>query len=72
MSASLASYMEPLARHFRGEPNARQSTPTKLRWGSKGSFSIDTEAGVWSDHEAGLGGGVLDFISIELRMDRQE
>ena len=58
----LADLMEPVARELLGEPNAALSSKRELRWGSRGSISVDLEKGVWMDHEAGEGGGVLDML----------
>ena len=59
----LADLMGAVAREVLGEPNAALSSKRELRWGNRGSISVDLEKGVWMDHEAGEGGGVLDFIS---------
>ncbi len=59
----LADLMEPVAREVLGEPNAALSSKRELRWGSRGSVSVDLEKGVWMDHEAGSGGGVFDFLA---------
>lgn len=58
----LAPHMEAVARHFWGDPNPAHSSKGELRWGSHGSRSVDLTKGVWFDHEAGEGGGVLDFV----------
>jgi hypothetical protein len=60
--ADLIAILEPLARHFFGEPNYAMSSKIELRFGSRGSLSIDLAKGVWHDHEDGKGGGVLDLI----------
>jgi hypothetical protein len=60
--ADLIAILEPLARHFFGEPNRAMSSNTELRFGSHGSLSVDLVKGVWHDHEMGKGGGVLDLI----------
>jgi hypothetical protein len=59
----LADLMEAVARRVLGEPNSALSSKRELRWGNRGSVSVDLEKGVWMDHEAGEGGGVLDFLS---------
>lgn len=46
-----------------GSPNSRLSRDGELRFGSKGSLSVDTKNGRWFDHEAGEGGGVLELIA---------
>jgi hypothetical protein len=64
--------MEPVARQLWGEPNPGHSTARELRWGSHGSRSVNLEAGVWYDHEAGEGGGVLDLIRREVGLTGPE
>src|SRR5262245_4638636 len=38
----------------------------ELRWGERGSLSVDTRKGVWRDHETGEGGGTLDLVKREV------
>ena len=59
---AFAPHMEAVARAVLGDPNPRLTSPTESRFGTHGSLSIDREKGVWFDHEAGVGGGVLDFL----------
>ena len=57
--------MEELALHLLGAPNKKLSTSDELRFGNKGSTSVNiggAEPGVWYDHEAGKGGGALELI----------
>lgn len=54
--------IEPVARHFWGEPNEQQSKPGELRFGSHGSKSVHLDKGTFYDHEALRGGGVLDMV----------
>ena len=54
--------MADVARRLLGEPNRRLSTPRELRWGRRGSLAVVPNRGVWRDHEAGVGGGVLDLV----------
>ena len=53
--------MAEVARRLLGEPNRRLSTRRELRFGHGGSLAVIPERGVWYDHEAGVGGGVLDL-----------
>jgi hypothetical protein len=62
MSIDFAILIEPVARRLLGEPNSQLSTKNDLRWGNKGSFSVDIKKGIWFDHEAKQGGGCLDLI----------
>jgi hypothetical protein len=54
--------MESLARRLFGEPNRRLSTARELRFGRRGSLAVVPSRGVFCDHEAGVGGGLLDMI----------
>src|SRR3712207_6247667 len=63
--SDIARHMGAVARHLWGDPNPRLSRGKELRWGNQGSRSVDLEEGVWYDHEADDGGGVLDLIKRE-------
>jgi hypothetical protein len=54
--------MEDIARRLLGEPNSALSKPHRLRWGNRGSLEVNTGLGVFYDHEAGCGGGVIDLV----------
>ncbi|MEF9386506.1 VapE domain-containing protein [Ralstonia solanacearum species complex bacterium KE056] len=58
-----AGCMQQVATLLLGEPTERKAK--ELRYGTRGSLSIDLESGVWRDHEAGTGGGVLALIERE-------
>jgi hypothetical protein len=67
MSIDFRAAMEPVARALLGEPNDRLSTRNKeLRFGAKGSLSVDLVKGVFRDFETGEGGGVLDLVAAVL------
>lgn len=57
--------IQPVAECFWGEPNKKLSTAKELKWGSQGSRKVDLEDGTWFDHEAHIGGGVVDLVRIE-------
>lgn len=59
----LASLIEPVARELLGEPNKALSSKKELRFGARGSLSVDLEKGTWYDHEANEGGGTLDLVT---------
>lgn len=61
-SFGLDSLMGPVALHLLGEPNTAMSKSTELRFGTRGSLSVDLNKGVWHDHEEGIGGGLFDLI----------
>ena len=52
-----------VARALLGEPST--CTRTELRYGRKGSLSVDVVRGRWHDFETGEGGGVLDLVTRE-------
>ncbi len=54
--------LEPVARHFWGEPNEQLSKPGELRFGTNGSKSVDLEKLQWYDHEAQVGGSTLQLV----------
>ena len=54
-----------VATTLMGEPNARLSKATDIRYGSNGSLSIDPTKNTFYDHEANEGGGILDLIRRE-------
>jgi hypothetical protein len=56
--------IELIARRLLGEPN--QQSANELRYGSKGSLSIDLRKNTFYDHEAGQGGGVYDLVRREI------
>jgi len=60
----LARQMREVARLVLGPPNMALSSEWKWCYGRKGSLAIDLRQGVWFDHEAGTGGGVLDLVRV--------
>jgi hypothetical protein len=66
-----AALIEPVARRLLGEPNKALSSKTQLRFGSRGSVSVETAGknkGTWFDHEANEGGGVLDLLRVRKQL----
>ena len=61
----LAAAMPAVARALLGEPVAHMSTVKEWRYGRRGSLAIDVERGLWCDHEAATGGGVIALIRRE-------
>src|SRR2546428_6460791 len=61
----LTSLIGPVARRLWGEPNSELSNSKNLRWGARGSKSVDLRRGVWFNHEANEGGGTLALIKRE-------
>jgi putative DNA primase/helicase len=64
--------MEPVARHFLGEPNAALSTKDILRWGTHGSMAVDRVKDVFFDNEQKTGGGVIEFTMRQQLSQRPE
>lgn len=62
MQDDFTGLMEPVARELLGEPNASLSSAKELRFGAHGSKAINVEMDSFFDHEAQVGGGVLDLI----------
>lgn len=60
-----AALMPDVAERLLESPNRALSSSKELRYGSRGSLAVDVEKGVFHDHEAGTGGGVLDLIARE-------
>ena len=61
----LSALMGPIALCLLGPPNQALSSRTELRWGNRGSLSVNLEKGCWHDHETGEGGGPLQLITRE-------
>jgi hypothetical protein len=66
MTAELAGLMEPVVRALLGAPNERQSRGRELRFGNRGSISVDCVKGTFFDFESNEGGGVLNLIEQRL------
>jgi len=61
-SHRLAAFIEPIARHYLSEPNAKLSKGDDLRFGTNGSMSVSLTKGTWFDHENGVGGGIIELV----------
>ena len=72
MATEFAQIIGPLAQQLLGEPNRAYSSEHELRYGSKGSLSVDLEKGTWYDHEANEGGGALDLVTRETKLTGAE
>jgi hypothetical protein len=65
VSVALRGAEPPIVAEFRGEPNRALSTRREMRWGTKGSFSLQLDgpkAGLWFDHELGRGGDIIELM----------
>src|SRR5689334_14588296 len=76
MSASTGTNVEfgrcmgDVAHELLGEPNRALSSRNELRYGQRGSLSIDLKKGTFFDHEIGQGGGVVRFVETYVGTDR--
>lgn len=62
-ASEFARHMEAVARLLLGEPNKHLSRPgVELRYGNKGSISIDLKKKTWFEHGTDKGGGTLDLV----------
>lgn len=68
-ATEFAGLIQIVATELLGDPNPKLSTRKELRYGNRGSLSVDLEKDCWHDHEAGDGGGVLDLIRRETGKD---
>lgn len=68
MATDYAEIIGPLAESLLGQPNPKLSSITELRYGARGSLSVDLVNGVWYDHETGVGGGALDLLTRETKL----
>lgn len=60
-----SAIVKPVLLQILGEPNKSLSTAKELRYGRKGSLSVDPIKGIWSDFETGESGGFFDLIQAE-------
>lgn len=71
----LGERMEELALTLLGAPNKKLSTRDELRFGNKGSMSVNiggAEPGIWFDHEAAKGGGAIELVQHIRNCDLKE
>lgn len=65
-----AKLVEPVARHFWGDPTKGTVTKLSMRFGAQGSKSIDLQMGAWFDHETAEGGNVIELVMRETGADK--
>jgi hypothetical protein len=64
----LRPHAEKIARRLLGEPNKRLSTKSQLRFGRNGSLAVEIagpKRGEWYYHEAGIGGGPWELLTVK-------
>lgn len=64
-----SAIVKPVLSQILGEHNQELSTAKELRFGRKGSLSVDPVKGIWSDFETGDSGGFFDLIKQETGTD---
>jgi putative DNA primase/helicase len=67
----LGPWIADISCRVLGEPNRLLSTRQQLRFGSNGSVAVEIDGakrGQWFDHEAGVGGGPWELLTIKGRM----
>jgi len=60
--SDLGIHIETIARHYWGDPNEKLTSSDDIRFGTRGSKSVVPSKGAWFDHEAKVGGGVVDLV----------
>lgn len=65
INEALTLQIKPLSEHLLGSPN-RMSTANNLRFGAKGSLSINTTNGLWNNFETGEKGNPLQLIGNQM------
>jgi hypothetical protein len=60
--SDLGIHIETIARHYWGDPNEKLTSADDIRFGTRGSKSVVPSKGIWFDHEANVGGGVVDLV----------
>ncbi|MCC2095381.1 MAG: toprim domain-containing protein [Hyphomicrobiales bacterium] len=66
-----APLVREIATELCGVPNRAMSNAQRLRFGRRGSLSVDLRAGragCWHDHETGNGGSIIDIAARQLGM----
>ena len=71
--AELRARAPEIAAELLGKPSSR--TGQEWRWGRKGSLAVviaGARTGMWFDHEAGTGGGLVDLVARTRGLSRRE
>lgn len=66
INEALSNQFANLAHHLLGEPNRKLSSANNLRYGGKGSLSINLQKGLWHNFETGEKGNALQLISMQM------
>ena len=62
--------MGPVARELMGDPTEESPSKSEMRFGTRGSLSVNLQAGTWFDHEADEGGGLIDLVKRQRSVDK--
>lgn len=68
IESSLKAQSRELCHHLLGEPNKALSSSNNLRYGRKGSLSIQVKSGLWKNFETDESGNLFGLIKTELGM----
>jgi putative DNA primase/helicase len=71
--AELRARAPEIAAELLGKPSSRSGQ--EWRWGRKGSLAVvitGARTGMWFDHEAGTGGGLVDLVARTRGLSRRE
>lgn len=71
-SSAFKACMKDVAVSLMGEPNSSLSDKRELRFGTRGSLSVDLTKGTWYDNEAGEGGGTIDLVMRHLSLAKPD
>jgi hypothetical protein len=69
--ARAAAEAASIARHLLGPENRKLSKGRELRWGTRGSFTLNLMTGKWHDWESGEHGDMADLVCLEQHCDQR-
>jgi len=64
--------VESAAKYLMGDISPHSIKGSDVRYGNKGSLSINTDSNTFYCHESGEGGGVIDLIKYKLGLNSKE
>ncbi|MEO0359519.1 MAG: DUF3987 domain-containing protein [Pseudomonadota bacterium] len=62
MTSDLSGDGRAVVEALLGSPNKALSSAGELRYGTRGSLSVDLRKATWFDHEANEGGGMIELV----------
>lgn len=72
MTQSQVNDYQQFYSSYLGKPNTTLSSGNQLRYGKKGSFTVNLSTGNWYNHEGGQGGGIYSFLTDYQGMPKEE